>query len=150
MYARIQNGVVEEFPIESLYERFPFTSFAPPITKSQFPEGIVEIVEEPKPKFDFGYYAVCDNTPRLVDGVWTVGWIVLQYTDNEIEDAVNAKKDEVLNDINIRLAECDWTQSGSLPPDQALPWAQYRDDLQSIPNSAGFPIYISWPTPPAF
>lgn len=45
------------------------------------------------------------------------------------------------------LAETDWTQVADAPVDQAA-WAAYRQALRDIPQQAGFPTDITWPTKP--
>ena len=46
-----------------------------------------------------------------------------------------------------KLAETDWTQVIDAPVDQAA-WATYRQALRDIPDQAGFPTEVNWPTAP--
>lgn len=45
------------------------------------------------------------------------------------------------------LAASDWTQVADAPVDQVA-WATYRQALRDIPQQAGFPTDITWPTKP--
>lgn len=45
------------------------------------------------------------------------------------------------------LTQSDWTQMPDAPVDQAA-WATYRQALRDIPQQAGFPEDIVWPTKP--
>lgn len=45
------------------------------------------------------------------------------------------------------LSDCDYTQLPDAPLPHAL-WATYRQALRDIPEQAGFPADIIWPTPP--
>ena len=45
------------------------------------------------------------------------------------------------------LAESDWTQITDAPVDQAA-WAVYRQELRDVPQQAGFPHDVVWPTEP--
>lgn len=45
------------------------------------------------------------------------------------------------------LAASDWTQVADAPVDQAA-WATYRQALRDVPEQAGFPAEIVWPTKP--
>jgi len=49
---------------------------------------------------------------------------------------------------NALLAACDWTQLADAPVDN-LSWAVYRQELRDVPDQAGFPTDIIWPTQPA-
>lgn len=55
--------------------------------------------------------------------------------------------DNVRDERNKRLAECDWTQLADAPVDDAT-WAVYRQALRDIPTQAGFPWNITWPAKP--
>lgn len=48
---------------------------------------------------------------------------------------------------NQLLTESDWTQMPDAPVDQDA-WATYRQALRDIPQQAGFPTDITWPTKP--
>jgi hypothetical protein len=48
---------------------------------------------------------------------------------------------------DAKLTESDWTQVADAPVDQAA-WATYRQALRDIPEQAGFPNEVTWPTEP--
>jgi hypothetical protein len=52
---------------------------------------------------------------------------------------------------NQLLTESDWTQlpRSPLTTEQQDAWAAYRQELRDIPQQAGFPLTVVWPTPPA-
>lgn len=58
--------------------------------------------------------------------------------------------DAVRTDRNKRLADCDWTQLADSPLDTTTKaaWATYRDELRAVPQQAGFPWDVVWPTEP--
>ena len=45
------------------------------------------------------------------------------------------------------LRDSDWTQVPDAPVDQQA-WAEYRQALRDVPQQAGFPTDIDWPTKP--
>lgn len=49
-----------------------------------------------------------------------------------------------------RLASTDWVALRAIEQGQAVPgaWASYRQALRDVPDQAGFPDAIDWPTPP--
>ena len=54
---------------------------------------------------------------------------------------------EVRTERDAKLTESDWTQVVDAPVDQVA-WATYRQALRDIPEQAGFPNTINWPTEP--
>ncbi len=54
---------------------------------------------------------------------------------------------EIRKERDSKLTESDWTQVVDAPVDQAA-WATYRQALRDIPNQAGFPNEVNWPTKP--
>ena len=45
------------------------------------------------------------------------------------------------------LSQSDWTQVPDAPVDQQA-WADYRQALRDVPEQAGFPTDIDWPSKP--
>ncbi len=68
--------------------------------------------------------------------------LVAEASISEAELAANLRKQR-----NQLLTESDWTQVAGAPVDQAA-WATYRQALRDIPQQAGFPHDITWPTKP--
>jgi hypothetical protein len=54
---------------------------------------------------------------------------------------------EIRTERDAKLTASDWTQVVDAPVDQAA-WATYRQALRDIPEQAGFPNNIKWPTEP--
>ena len=49
---------------------------------------------------------------------------------------------------DIKLADCDWTQSPDVPQATKDKWSAYRQALRDVPQQDGFPLNIVWPTKP--
>lgn len=49
---------------------------------------------------------------------------------------------------NTLLAATDWTQMPDIPQATKDLWQPYRQALRDVPQQAGFPDNIVWPTPP--
>ena len=54
---------------------------------------------------------------------------------------------EVRTERDAKLAATDRTQVADAPVDQAA-WATYRQSLRALPEQAGFPNTVTWPTSP--
>lgn len=79
----------------------------------------------------------------VVDGVTTTA---LQHeTDYKAQkDAEQAKSVRATRDA--KLAETDWRFRSDMTPSQE--WKDYCQALRDVPNQAGFPWTITWPTQP--
>lgn len=82
MYARIVDGKVIEWPIYSLSERFPDTSFPSPMRNEDVPEGYVLLVELSPPEHTL-YQKVVQTYPKLINGIWTLGWDIVDLSEEE-------------------------------------------------------------------
>lgn len=71
-------------------------------------------------------------------------------------DAIPASLTAALLAADVRrqrdalLSSCDWTQAADSPLDTTTKsaWASYRTSLRNLPQQAGFPGTIVWPTSP--
>ena len=48
---------------------------------------------------------------------------------------------------DVLLSQSDWTQVADAPVDHQA-WADYRQALRDVPQQAGFPTDINWPSKP--
>ena len=87
----------------------------------------------PAPK-NLGHKAVVNALPELVNGEWVLDWTLVPLNDTE----ARANRDSL-------LTASDWTQVADAPVDQAA-WATYRSLLRDVPQQAGFPDNVTWPT----
>lgn len=63
-----------------------------------------------------------------------------------VEPAPTAE--EIRTERDRLLIFSDWTQVADAPVDQGA-WAVYRQELRDIPQQAGFPENVIWPTTPS-
>jgi hypothetical protein len=91
-----------------------------------------------------------DFLPNLIEATeGAIGWSysngVFTEPKQEITDEETASI--VRRNRDVKLTESDWTQVKDAPVNQAA-WATYRQALRDIPEQAGFPNEITWPTEP--
>jgi len=102
-------------------------------------------------------YSQADGVEQ-VDGKWYTKYVLGPiFTDGETtaieqEVAYKAIKDaeqaqQVRNQRNQMLKDCDWTQTEDSPVDKTL-WASYRQSLRDITEQSGFPWEIQWAAQP--
>lgn len=104
-------------------------------------------------------YVACAN-----DTVETGKWVYAQITAGNFEGALvdipdtidpftgepiaNRLREEALRQRNKLLGSTDWTQMPDVSQTVKDLWAPYRQALRDVPQQAGFPDNIVWPTPP--
>lgn len=149
MLVKIVNDAVDTFPysVRKLKEENPNTSFPKEMPPEALAEwGVYRVETATKPTPAPSQTAVPDDSPALVDSVWTLGWTVRDWTTDELAQlARNARYDR-----DEKLSESDWTQMPDSPLDSTIKasWATYRTALRDVTEQSGFPTDITWPTAP--
>lgn len=115
------------------------------INRPPRPYAVVNPVE--KPAVDYRKN-VTEGAPTKTGHVWNQTWVVTDASDEEIATRTAAKGEELKTLRDDLLSDSDWTQL----PDCALPnkdeWTAYRQLLRDVPQQAGFPWTVTWPTKP--
>lgn len=91
-------------------------------------------------------------------------WVYQQIVDGEFEGeithipiGIDPSTGEPIPNITLIMARIqrnkllvstDWTQNADIPQATKDLWAPYRQALRDVPQQAGFPDNIVWPTPP--
>ena len=65
-----------------------------------------------------------------------------------IAGANDRKSAKVREERNEKLAATDWTQASDVPQSVKDSYAPYRQALRDVPQQAGFPSEVTWPTKP--
>ena len=88
----------------------------------------------------------CVDWPEL-HGLAGIGWTITDSGEFMPPDFIKEAATIVRKQRDQLLTDSDWTQMPDAPVDQAA-WATYRQALRDIPQQAGFPTDITWPTKP--
>ena len=100
-------------------------------------QGVYRVSKLPEPEAPVGQKAILDAMPMQNEaGHWVLGWTLQALS----ADGARALRDKL-------LMACDWTQVADAPVDQSA-WAAYRQSLRDVPEQAGFPDNVAWPTAP--
>lgn len=150
-YAKIENGEVIKYPysIEDLRIDNPNVSFPSIIddpTRSRYSMLLIQKVET---QVDYTKNIV-EALPELIEGVWTQTWSITDATQEEIDQRLSKKWQEVREERNSRLNSSDWTQlpDSPLTEEQKNAWRQYRQELRDITNQAN-PFEVIYPVQPS-
>lgn len=110
----------------------------------------------------YGWYPVrfvpaekTDNDVVIGQSFVIEGTEVVQYeqirpkTQDEINQEINQLWENIRNERNQLLLECDWTQLSDSPltAEKKTEWQTYRQELRDITNQSD-PKDIIWPTKP--
>ena len=149
--AFIENGTITEYPVtlDQLRHRFPSTSFSINSEGADLSAfGVVTVEPTTEPSVNLTQQKVEEGAPVLADGVWKQVWNVIDLGTEELEEINGRKIAEIRSTRNKMLTASDWTQVPDSPVDTAA-WAVYRAELRAVPEQAGFPENVVWPTAPA-
>lgn len=111
--------------------------------------GFEVVTLEPKPAFNPATEVAEMGIPTQVAGAWIRGWVVRAKTPAEQTADNTAKEGSIRAQRNQLLRDSDYTQLLDSDPTKRGAWVLYRQDLRDVPNQAGFPWDVIWPTPPA-
>ena len=98
----------------------------------------------PKPTDGSGYEYTHPYTYNADEDAVYGTW---QQTDI-IERITEAKAKGARTQRDTLLAESDWTVLPDAPVADAQAWKDYRQALRDVPQQAGFPNDIEWPSEP--
>ena len=83
---------------------------------------------------------ITDLAPPHEKAEWKVDKWVIPKAAKAVD--ARSKRDEL-------LGECDFIMLSDHPATNKAAWKTYRQSLRDVPEQAGFPATITWPTKPA-
>jgi hypothetical protein len=149
MYLRIKdNEVVYPYSIQQLKLDEYNVSFPIELTSEVLEEfGVYSVQQTPKPN-DYTKN-ITEETPQLIDGVYTQVWNETNATQEEIDIKIENQWEVVRVARNEILKECDWTVLSDSPVSSSFnEWKAYRQELRDVTSQSN-PFEISWPTQPS-
>jgi hypothetical protein len=121
------------------------------LTTEQFEKfGVSKLKLVTPPYFDPATQRRDEGPALLVNGVWNQNYIVSQLTKSEAESKAEEQGRIVRSERDRLLQRTDWTQVDDTPLDNVAKnaWASYRQALRDLPDQAGFPFDVNWPSVP--
>ena len=100
----------------------------------------VSNMDTPPPGHRYTTYETTTQVPQTMDDTDTWAALVKQADHDTAAAAVRAERDRL-------IAATDWTVLGDAKTVKA-DWKTYRQALRDVPEQAGFPYAVVWPTPP--
>lgn len=148
MFAKINNGQLQKYPytLGMLRKDNHNVSFPKVMTDELFAQfGVVRVTSTPRPEYD--HTKEFNVTAEQANGVWVEKWVATNVSAEEIAQRTENQANNVRAERNQKLSESDWTQVADAPVDQTA-WATYRQALRDVPEQAGFPWDVTWPSQP--
>ena len=164
LLVKTSNGQVEQFPytLGDLRRDNPQTSFPKKIGDAILASyGIFHVMPDPQPEHDpMAQTVVRDAEPHretrikqaddlepadvavgetYETGRWVIGYTAENKPQDQAEDAVRNKRDQLLKETDW-MALSDVTMSSEM--------TSYRQALRDITDQTGFPYSVIWPTKP--
>lgn len=104
---------------------------------------------DPKLIFIPEYAARFIQAPDDVDHGWTYDGTAFAPPPQPSAEELAAKAAAEARAFRDQLlAQTDWTQAADVPQAIKDKWAPYRQALRDVPQQAGFPDNIQWPSKP--
>jgi hypothetical protein len=144
MYIKIENGVIVEkfYDVNKIRKQYPNTSLPKELPNELLESnGVFKFTETSPPQVDKKVKSLEFTVEKTSSG-WVQVWRSVDKPREQAEEHVRFARDTLLR-------ESDWTQGKDIPENVSTPWASYREALRNIPQQAGFPYNVEWPTPPA-
>ena len=105
------------------------------------------------PNFNATNATIVDATPpKLWTGaVWSYingAWAIVDSARyNELLNAETARQANSIRSLRAeKLVATDWTQCADISAAVKAQWVPYRKALRDVPQQAGFPFSVVWPT----
>ena len=139
----VENGVATLYGrIERFAHENPSVAIPDPVTDEFLAShNLYPVVIKPPRQYDIVVERPAMDPPRQADdGTWVIDISVNRIPEADAAHGVRSKRNQI-------IASCDWTQLQDSPADSAA-WATYRQELRDLPQQAGFPYSVVWPTEP--
>lgn len=149
MYVKVINRVVEEYPysIGELRKDNPNVSFpADPSNETLAEWNVYPVTPQNPPSFNYATHNCERVNPTLQNEVWVETWAVTEATEEQKQQRTAEKAAEVRSKRDFLLSQTDWRFRSDMNPSQT--WIDYCQALRDVPQQAGFPWNVQWPTKP--
>lgn len=109
--------------------------------------GYYPLVVGPIPEYNPSTHKfVNSQTPVLVDGVWTLQREIVEYTQEEKQEADYIMGKQIRAERTNKLAETDYLALSDVTMSDEM--KAYRQALRDITIQDGFPWNVVWPVKP--
>lgn len=109
--------------------------------------GVYTVTIAPDPENDLPSKKIELSTePTLIGEVWTLTKTIVDLTTEEAEEKYTRASVTTREKRDELLSRTDWMGLSDVTMSDG--WATYRQALRDVPEQAGFPDNVTWPTKP--
>jgi hypothetical protein len=151
MYLRVSgSNIIYPYSVQQLRMENKNVSFPSVITDEVLATFDVYPVKMVNGNYDTDYTKdVVEVTPTLSGSVYVQTYEITDADELTITTRKEVKWEEIRQERNRLLSECDWTQFQDSPitGSKLTEWQTYRQSLRDVTNQEN-PYNITWPTNP--
>ena len=142
----IGNAVIES----NLRAQFPNKQLPMPLEAKDVKDlGYEPYIPSEPPTHEIYEKAVNPDPVLRGDGIWIQQWSIEAMSDEEKAEIDKSEAVRMRQARNNLLYLSDWSQLADAPlQEKDSEWIAYRQALRDVPEQAGFPHNITWPTEP--
>lgn len=148
-YALIENGVVAAYPVN--VHDIPGVSVPHNWLGGELNGKTYMFCHDQKPQRNWDEVEV-ETTPYFdqASGLWYRGYTVQQAPQDVIDERVRTADSAAQYNITSYLDQYSEEKANQLELSDAqkAAWAQFRADVQAVPNQPGYPMAVIWPNEP--
>ena len=139
-HLKITNGQPETYSIGQLRRDNPNTSFPKSPSDALLADwSVYPYTVQDQQTVDYMTQTLTQTALAQVNGAWTQGW---EVSNLPAEDAGR----NIRNQRDGLLSQTDWMALSDVH--MSPEWAVYREALREMPEQAGYPYSVIWPTKP--
>ena len=121
--------------------------FARRLTEEQADKfGVTKIQIVTAPYYNPATQSREEGPAILSQGVWSQTYVVSNLSSEDVSTKYQLKSSEIRDARDRMIAATDWTQLPDVPQSIKDKWVPYRKALRDVPQQAGFPFNVVWPT----
>lgn len=112
--------------------------------------GVDPVLESPAPTTTRFQSASKNGVVQDANGNWVWAWTITDWDQEAIDAATQQQATAIRSTRDKRLAETDWLVIKAFETNTNIPavWEIYRQALRDVPEQAGFPFEVTWPSKP--
>lgn len=150
MFVKAENDEILEYPysIKKFRADNPTISFPAELSNEMLATyGVYPVGYEPAPAYNPATQKLVKSSqPSLVNGSWVLTKSIVTMAADEAQSCERREAAQQRRRRDQRLEETDWCALNDVTMSAEM--SAYRQALRDVPQQAGFPYTITWPTKP--
>lgn len=150
MFVKAENDEILEYPysIKKFRADNPTISFPAEISNEMLATyGVYPVDYGPAPAYNPATQKLVNSSqPSFINGSWVLTKSIVTMEADEAQSCERREAAQQRRRRDQRLEQTDWCALSDVTMSSEM--ATYRQALRDVPQQAGFPYTITWPTKP--